>query len=310
MQVHFGVGRLKAEWLRAVVCIGTFDGVHLGHRAVIRKAVEDARERELPCALITFDRHPAAILAPDRCPKALAGLSRNLQEFASLGVSIAVVLPFDVELSQMSAERFLDEILRDALRAETLVVGHDFAMGHGRRGTPEWLAAHIPTDVVAPFHVEEERVSSSLIREAVESGEMEKATRLLGRPFAIEGVVVGGQRLGRQLGYPTANIARSFDQALPADGVYAARFRSETGVYNAALAIGLRPAVGGTARTIEAYLLDYPGDSLYGLAVELEVWRRLREERNFPSLDALKDQMAQDVELARRLLTPDLLITS
>jgi len=302
MQVHFGVGLLRAEWPRAVVCVGTFDGVHLGHQAVVRRAVDTAREQDLPCCVVTFDRHPAAVLAPSRCPKAIAPLQENLREIERLGVSVAVVLPFDAELSRMSADRFLDEILRASLKADNVVVGHDFAMGNGREGTTDWLSARIPTLVVEPFEIEGQRVSSSAIRQAVQDGEMETATRLLGRPFSITGVVVGGQKLGRQLGYPTANIARSFDQALPADGVYATRFRCEKGDYVAALAIGMRPAVGGDHRTVEAYLLDYPGDSLYGLSASLEVHHRLREERNFPSLEALKGQMAHDVEETRRLL--------
>lgn len=299
MQVHFGVGLLKAEWARAVGCVGTFDGVHRGHQAVIRRAVETAQSAELPCCLVTFDRHPAAVLAPDRCPKALASLEQNLEAFARLGVAVALVLPFDVALSQMSAQDFLNEILEARVRADRLVVGHDFAMGHRRQGTTDWLAERIPTEVVAPFELEGLRVSSSAIRQAVQEGEMELAARLLGRPFAIDGVVVSGQRLGRQLGYPTANLARSFDQVLPPDGVYAARVLWNGGAYDAALAIGTRPAVGGGDRTIEAYLLDYPGDSLYGLAVSMELRHRLREERNFPSLDALKEQMARDVLEAR-----------
>lgn len=301
MQVHFGTGSLHPEWARSVACIGTFDGVHLGHAAVISRAVATARAAELPCVLVTFDRHPACVLSPERAPGALAGLETNLARFRALGVSAVVVLHFDEALSHMPAQAFLDQILREGVRAEQLVVGHDFAMGRDRVGSTDWLAERIPTEVVPAFMVDGERVSSRAIRTSVESGDMARATEFLGRPYALEGVIVSGQRLGRQLGYPTANLARSFHQVLPIDGVYAGWFTSERGRYRCATAIGTRPAVGGGARTIESFLIDYPGDSLYGLSVQVEFHRRLREERNFPNLDALKVQMALDVAEAATL---------
>jgi len=302
MQVHFGVGLLRAEWRKAIACVGTFDGVHMGHQAVISEAVAQARRDELPCVLVTFDRHPAAILAPSRCPKTVAGLQENLQVFERLGASATVVLPFDAELSRMSAERFLREILIGAIKASSIVVGHDFAMGNGREGTADWLAARVPTSVVPPFEIDGVRVSSSAIRKAVSEGRMPDAARLLGRPFALSGVVVGGQKLGRQLGFPTANIARSFDQVMPADGIYAGWLSVSQGRYKAAVSIGVRPAVGGSDRSVEAYLLDYPGDSLYGMSVKLELVLRLREERNFPTLEELVCQIERDVEETRQKL--------
>ncbi len=302
MTVSFGLGALRAEWVRAVVCVGTFDGVHRGHQAVIGEAARQASAAELPLVLATFDRHPAAILKPDRCPKALAPLEENLREFAALGVSAAVVLPFDAAMAAMSADAFLEEVLRDSFRADRLVVGHDFAMGRGREGTAEWLAARLPTTVVAPFEMDGERVSSSAIRRAVATGDMTTAAHLLGRPFTLTGVVVGGQRLGRTLGYPTANLARTIDGALPDDGVYAAWFEGPSGRFPAALAIGTRPAVGGGPRSIEAYLMDYDGASLYGAACRIEVVARIRGEWNFPSLDALVERMGKDVEEIREAL--------
>lgn len=302
MQLHLGVGGLCPEWPEAVVCVGTFDGVHLGHEAVIRKAVMDARQRELPCVLVTFDRHPAAILAPTRTPKSLAPLQENLRRFEALGVGLTLVLAFDAELSRMSASRFLYEILIRTVRAGEIVVGHDFAMGNGREGTPAWLGKHLPTSVVPPFEIGGERVSSSAIREAVQAGDVRRAAAFLGRPYALTGVVVSGQKLGRQLGFPTANLARSVEQALPADGIYAGWFESATGRYQAAVSIGTRPAVGGGERTIESYLLDYPGTSLYGLSARLELHDRLRDEQDFPTIDGLIGQISADVEEARRRL--------
>jgi riboflavin kinase/FMN adenylyltransferase len=299
MLTHFGVESVLAEWPEAVACIGTFDGVHLGHRHVIGRAVELGRQTDRPSIVVTFDRHPAAILAPDRVPPAIATLGEDLRQFEALGVSAAVVLRFDAALAAMSAEEFLDRILQRALRATSLVVGHDFALGHERVGTPEWLSERIPTEVVPPFVLDGQRVASSEIRRLVAAGEVEGAAKLLGRPFAIEGVVVGGQKLGRTLGFPTLNLARSGGQVRPADGVYAGRCETSLGHFAAAIGVGVRPTVGGGERTIEAYLLDYPGDSLYGQAVRLEVLRRLRGEIRFDSLEDLRRQMASDVDQVR-----------
>lgn len=297
MQVHFGVELLRAEWPGAVVCIGTFDGVHLGHQEVVRAAVSRAAELEQPCVVVTFDRHPAAILNPSKLPKAIASLEENLVIFEKVGAAVTVVLPFDKALSETHAEDFFTTVLRGRLLADSVVVGHDFAFGKGREGTPEWLQTRIETVVVPPFEMDGKRVSSSEIRRAIEGGRIEDATRWLGRPFELPGVVVAGQRLGRQLGYPTLNLARSFDQVLPSDGIYAGNCLTRLGEFKAAISIGYRPAVQGTTRTIEAYLLDYPGESLYGSAVLLRFRHRLRDEMSFPNLDALKMQIAEDVKV-------------
>ena len=301
MQVHFGLGALSAEWPSAVACVGTFDGVHLGHQAVIRRAVERAYGAEQPCILVTFDRHPMATLRPGSQPKSLSSLEDNLREFARLGVSVAAILPFDKMLSEMSADEFLREILQGRLRASSIVLGHDFAMGKGREGTGSWLSGHLPTEVVPAFELDGKRVSSTAIRLSVSSGDVEQAETLLGRSYKVSGIVVPGQRLGRELGFPTANIGRSLDLALPADGVYGGRFCCSEGRYTAAISIGMRPAVNGKTRTLEAHLLDYPGGSLYGRSCHLEFWKRLRPEWDFPSLEALKEQICLDVEQVRGL---------
>lgn len=297
MQVHFGEELLRAEWKNAIACLGTFDGVHRGHQEVIATAVNHARERGLPCVLVTFDRHPAAILAPDRCPKPIASLSENLRMFERLGVSVALVLPFTRELSETTADRFLQDVLIGEVKTSMLVVGHDFAFGKGREGTTTWLQERIETVVVPPYEIDGQRVSSSIIRAAIEKGDMESVAHWLGRPFDIEGFVVGGQRLGRELGYPTVNLARSYSGVIPADGIYAGLAETSLGSFKAAISIGVRPTVGGTARTIEAYLIDFPETEIYGYSVRLEVHRRLREEIKFDSLEALKIQMAKDVDL-------------
>jgi len=299
MQVHFGVDLLDAEWDSAVACIGTFDGVHLGHQQVIATAVRHAEAHERPSVLVTFDRHPAHILAPERCPKAIASLHSNIEAFQALGVAVTLVLPFDYELSETAAEDFFDQILIDRIRAASIVVGHDFAFGHGRKGTPDWLRSRIETLVVPPFEIDGHRVSSSEIRKAIEAGNIGQANRLLGRSFEITGVVVSGEKLGRKLGYPTINVARSFDQILPPFGVYAGAARCSQGRFAAAINIGTRPTVGGAKQTIEAYLLDYPGEPLYGQSVSLEIHDRIRDEAKFDSIEELTRQIAKDVEFVR-----------
>ncbi len=301
MLVHFGTDLIDAEWDSADVCVGTFDGVHLGHQEVISTAVRKARDAERPCVLVTFDRHPAAVLAPHKKPPAVATLEQNLAVFRSLGVPVCVVLHFDEQLASVTAQRFLDEILVGRLKATEAVVGHDFAMGKGREGTAEWLSARIQTTIVPAFQVGGRRVSSSEIRKAVSEGDVVTAALLLGRPFAVQGVVVPGHKLGRQLGFPTINLARSADQVTLGDGIYAAMCRTSLGAFKAAVSQGVRPAVEGTQRTLEAYLIDFPGTSLYGQSVELFLHRRLREERGFASLDELKAQIASDVEQVARV---------
>lgn len=304
MQVHFGIDSLRAEWSRAVACIGTFDGVHCGHQRVISTAVGRANAQEDPCVLVTFDRHPATLLAPDRAPQAIADLQSNLKQFQELGVAVAVVLAFDRALSETSAQDFFDRILVERLRANAIVVGYDFAFGHDRQGTPGWLEERIATTIIPPFEIDGRRVSSSAIRQAITEGKVERAAEWLGRPFEIPGVVVPGRRLGRSLGFPTANLARSFDQVVPADGIYAGFLQTSQGDYRAAISIGARPFMKDQTPSIEAHLLDYPGHSLYGQSVALHVESRLRDQLDFPSQEALRDQIAEDVESIRKAWLP------
>ncbi len=299
MLILFGAAGLEPEWKATVLCIGTFDGFHLGHQAVIKTAVGIARAAELPCGLVTFDRHPAMTLAPHKAPQALSKPTDNLDLLRDLGVDLTVVLAFDRAMSEMSAEAFLGTILRAQLRGNHMVVGHDFAFGHDRLGTTDWLSTQIQTTVVPPFEMDGRRVSSSLIRSSLETGDLEAANRLLGRPFAIRGVVVKGDQLGRTLGFPTANIASPARHILPPDGVYAAEVTTPFGSYRGAISIGDRPTVNGDHRVVEAFLLDYPGHNLYGRAVTVNMWRLIREQRHLDSLEELKQWITKDVEAVR-----------
>jgi riboflavin kinase/FMN adenylyltransferase len=301
MQIQFGLSNFSPEWSEAVVCVGTFDGVHLGHQAVILQAVEVAREQGLPCCLLTFDRHPAATLAPDRCPPAILSLETRLKKFEELGIAVTVIQQFDYELSQIEAEDFLSKVLIDRFKAVQLVVGHDFAMGKGRKGDAEWLRARVATQVVPPFEVDGTRVSSSLVRALITKGELANAERLLGEPFTITGVVIRGDQLGRSLGYPTANVARGGPQVIPPDGVYAGTFKFGGRTFSAAVSIGTRPSVGGTDRRTEAYCLDYSGGEFYGESCVLELHEFVRGQESFDSLEELIEQIGRDTERIREL---------
>lgn len=302
MLIHIGLELLEPEWNESVVCIGTFDGVHLGHQALLHQAVSMAKERECPSIALTFDRHPAAILAPDRKPQSISTFDQDLRYLKNSGIAATLILPFDRALANTTASEFLNEILIGRLKCQQLVVGYDFALGKGREGTIDWLSSRIATHVVEPVLDEGVRVSSSAIRRAISEADFSQVTRWLSRPFALHGVVVGGQKLGRTLGFPTINLAKSADQIVPPDGVYAGRAHTSQGNFVAAISVGCRPVVDGQNRTVEAYLLDYPGDLLYGESVELEFWQKLRDEQNFSSLEDLKVQMSQDVERTKEIV--------
>lgn len=302
MQVHFGVDLLQPEWSQSIVCIGTFDGVHLGHQALIAASKERAAELGVPLALVTFDRHPAVTLMPDKAPEEIGSLGQNLMALRSFGIDLAVVLAFDHALAQTAASDFFQSILIDRLRAAGVVVGHDFAFGKGREGTFDWLSARIETRQIPAYEVDGLRVSSTAIRQAIVQGDLVLAAKLMGRLWSLEGIVVTGEQVGRTLGFPTANVARSRRQVVPGNGIYAGWARTPFGQFAAAISVGHRPTFGEHHRTIEAYLLDYPGHSLYGHSVEVAFTTKVRDELKFDSVDALVEQMHDDVAQIRAIL--------
>ncbi|MFM9872263.1 MAG: bifunctional riboflavin kinase/FAD synthetase [Fimbriimonadaceae bacterium] len=302
MLIHFGPDHLNPEWAGSVVCIGTFDGVHLGHQTLIKKTVELGHQKHLPSVVLTFDRHPAEILAPDHAPLPINTLDQNLDLINALGVSATVILPFNQKLADCPAEQFYQTILKNHLKAESIVIGHDFAFGHNRQGTPDWLQQRIETHILEPVEINHLRVSSSQIRHAIKTGNCEVAAQLLGRPFQIKAPIVAGQQLGRTLGYPTANLARSSNLCSLPHGIYACQAETPFGLFTAAASIGTRPTVQGTHPTIEAFLLDYTGESLYGHIIALDFHHRLRDELKFNGLEELKSQMAIDVQQTRQII--------
>ncbi|MDQ3849383.1 MAG: bifunctional riboflavin kinase/FAD synthetase [Actinomycetota bacterium] len=270
------------------VAVGTFDGVHLGHREVIRGAD----------TVLTFDPHPARVVAPHAAPRLLTTLERKAALIASLGVEELVVVPFDREFASRSAQQFVDDVLVGALRATLVSVGENFRFGHRARGDAALLRAddRFETREVELLEVDGEIVSSSHIRGLLLGGAVEYAGRLLGEPFAMAGEVVRGDARGRELGYPTANIVPDDAYVTPGHGVYAC---AADGNRPAAVSIGVRPTFDtGRGELVEAYLIDFDGD-LYGTRLELSFLKRLRGEKRFGSVDALVAQMARDVEAAR-----------
>jgi riboflavin kinase/FMN adenylyltransferase len=276
------------------VAVGTFDGVHLGHREVIRGAD----------TVLTFDPHPTAVIQPGAAPRLLTDPARKAQLIASLGVQELVVIPFDAAFMARSAQDFLDEVLVGALGATHVSVGENFRFGHKAQGDCELLRAddRFQTRVVELLEIDGEVVSSSHIRGLVLGGAVEYAGRLLGDPFTLAGEVAHGDERGRELGYPTANLVPNPAYVTPGHGVYAARATTSAGqTVPAAVSIGVRPTfVTGRGELIEAYQLDFEGD-LYDTRLELAFLKRLRGEKRFDSVAALVDQMALDVQSAREI---------
>jgi riboflavin kinase / FMN adenylyltransferase len=273
------------------VAVGTFDGVHLGHREVIAGAD----------TVLTFEPHPAAVVAPAGAPRLLTTLERKAELVGGLGVQELVVIGFDDEFAARSAQAFVDDVLAGTLQATHVSVGENFRFGHRAQGDVELLRAdaRFETRVVPLLEVDGEVVSSSHIRGLVLGGAVEYADELLGAPFTLSGEVVHGDKRGRELGFPTANLVPVDGYVLPGHGVYACRARTAAGdEYVAAVNVGVRPMfVTGRGELIEAFLVDFEGD-LYGTELRLEYLKRLRGEKRFPGVDALVEQMARDVEAA------------
>lgn len=297
-----GFDAISRDWPESTVCIGVFDGMHLGHRVIVQSTIDRARSDGRPSIAITFDRHPLAVLSPSTCPQNISTLDTNLEILEELGVDVVVVATFDVDFSRMPAEHFFQNVLIDKLHTREVVVGHDFGFGYKRKGTAEWLSERVLTHVLPAFERDGVRVSSSRIRELVAAGRITEAASLLGRNFSLEGVVVRGKRLGTELGVPTANLVPTINQVQPAPGIYAGRCSLRGANYAAAISVGYRPAVPGAGFAIEAHLLDFVGNDLYGQVISLEFVERLRDELSFDSMTALKKQMSVDIESARSVL--------
>jgi riboflavin kinase/FMN adenylyltransferase len=290
----------------AVVTIGVFDGVHLGHQALIRKVVERAEQLGVVSGCVTFSPHPEDVLRPDSDIAHLAAVEDRLEAIKALGVSEVEVLAFTPSLAKKSPEEFIDLLLK-RFRLVELWVGSDFALGRGRSGTPERLAAigrekGFEVCTFPPVVVGGQVVSSSRIRRLLAEGLVEEAARLLGRQYRLRGRVVPGDGRGRTLGFATANLSVPERMCVPDNGVYAVWARVDREEYRPAVAnIGVRPTFDGGARQIEVHLMDY-GEELYGRELAVDFVARLRSEQRFDSATALVEQIGKDVAHARALL--------
>ena len=280
--------------------IGSFDGVHRGHVDVIRHVVSGAAAHEAQPALITFEPHPRCVLDPANCPQTITTLQEKLALIEAAGIEHAIVLRFDRELASLSPQEFIDRLAR-VMDLRRWVIGYDFAFGRGRTGSAQWLREHgHQVDVIPPFQVEGRDLHSSEVRRLITAGDIEDANRLLGREYAMAGPVEAGDRVGRQLGFPTANIAVEPNKLIPAHGAYAGRVRAPEGNFVAALSVGYRPTFGGTQLRVEAFLLDFEGD-LYQQRLELSFVRYLHPDIKFPGPDELVTQLKKDVADTRRI---------
>ena len=290
-----------------VVTVGTFDGVHRGHWEVLLEIRRRALATGRRSVLLTFDPHPLRIVRPGQAPPLLTTPVEKKEILAESGLDYAVFLAFTPELSRYEPRRFVTEVLVGRLGVQELVIGHDHGFGRGRSGDAETLRQigqelGFGVDVVPPVMVNGQPISSSAIRAALQAGDAPAAARALGRPYSVRGLVVRGDGRGRQLGFPTANLAvASSEKLIPAAGIYAIRGITRAGSFGGALHLGPRPTFVGSPPTIELHLLGFDGD-LYGEEIRVDFVRRLRDVRPFDSVAALVAQMREDVEDARRVL--------
>ncbi|HJX61450.1 MAG TPA: bifunctional riboflavin kinase/FAD synthetase [Dehalococcoidia bacterium] len=298
--------RAAAPGRSAAVAIGVFDGVHRGHRHLIGHLVDRAGREGLARLVVTFHPHPRSVLRPETPVTYLCGLEERVELLQALGVDDVAVLAFTSELAQLSASDFVSLVVEE-LRMKLLVIGADFALGRGREGTTDVLAAiggevGFEVDVVPLLAASGEKVGSTAVRQALERGDMETVASLLGRSFALRGPVIKGAERGKGLGFPTANMAFGLDRALPAFGVYVTRAYLREGVFPAVTNVGLRPTFHEDKPTVETFILDFQGE-VYGQELRIELLHRLRGEIRFPSPEALREQIEKDVAATRAYLS-------
>jgi len=286
-----------------VLAIGNFDGVHLGHAALIRQLVAAAERLQLAPTVLTFEPHPREFFAPESAPARLTTFREKLELLSDLGVRQCMISPFNAAFAGLSADEFIEQVLVRGLKLKHLIIGDDFRFGRGRAGDFELLKAAgqrfgFTVEAMQSVTLDGERVSSSAVRRALAAGDMAHAARLLGRPYIIDGQVAHGDKIGRQLGFATANI-RIKHNPLPMTGVFAVEVRGLgdqplPGVAN----LGIRPTVGGTRPLLEVHLFDFDRD-IYGAHLSVRFVHKLRNEQRFPNFDALKAQIAADAVTAR-----------
>jgi riboflavin kinase/FMN adenylyltransferase len=300
---------LPAEARGGAVSIGNFDGVHRGHIAIVRRLLEWAQEVSGPAIVFTFDPHPVRLLRPEQCPPPLTWTERKAELLAAHGVDWIVAYPTDEALLELTADEFFSQIVVDSLAARAIVEGPNFFFGHNRQGTIERLrqltsTAGISLDIVPPVAVNGALVSSSRVRELIRTGNVEQAKDMLAAPYRIRGMVTHGAGRGAKIGFPTANLA-GVDTLLPEQGVYAGRAWVGTKAWPSAINLGPSPTFGDTSSRVEVHLIGY-SEPLYGQPLEVDFLVRLRDIRPFDSPQALVEQLARDVEHAKKVATAEI----
>lgn len=306
MNVIRAANELNSGSRKVCVAIGVFDGVHLGHQQVIRQTISDSQQHEAISVVVTFDCHPNSIVAPDRTPSLIYPLSKKLRVVESMGIDTTLLIHFDKTFSQISAEEFIRGLAHNFKNIHSVCVGSNFTFGHKRQGNVE-LLKKLGQELKFAVHglsavaLDGERVSSTRIRDAIRNGNLDAASQMLGRAYSLAGKIVEGDKVGRKLGFPTANLDVA-GLVLPPNGVYAAHAEVAGQTHRAAVNIGARPTMQNSTPQlhIEAHLLDFSGD-LYGQEMELTFVEKLRDEQKFPSPEALKQQIQKDIEAARKL---------
>ncbi|HZD18784.1 MAG TPA: bifunctional riboflavin kinase/FAD synthetase [Actinomycetota bacterium] len=308
MERLHGIEALPAGAGRTVVTVGFFDGVHLGHRAVLERTVAAAGERGLPSVAVTFDRHPREILTPGEEPRLLTTVERKAKLIADIGIDVLVVLAFTREFSRWPADRFVADVLVDGLRAGHCVMGANFTFGHRAAGTMDELASRgrelgFTVESVGLLELDGRVVSSSSIRGSLATGDLAWPRQALGRRFVLDGTVVPGAGRGHELGYPTANLRTWPRLLLPGRGIYAGRAIVDGRAHVAAIDVGTNPTYGTEPLHVESFLLDFRGN-LVGREMSVEFWAYLRPEERFDRAADLIAAMDEDVRRTRELVTP------
>ena len=300
MNIIHAANELKPAGRKVCLAIGFFDGVHLGHQQIIRQTITDARQHDALALVLTFDRHPNTVVAPDHVPPLIYSLPQKLRAIESLGADTLLLIHFDETFSGQTGEDFIRSLARDVGQIQSLCVGADFVFGHKRSGNVallKKLGGELGFHVhgLAAVSLDNEIVSSTRIRELIRAGDLDTVSQMLGRPYAISSRVIHGEHLGQQLGFPTANLDPT-GLALPPNGVYAALTCVSGRPYRTALNIGFRPTVAQKSKMvhIEAHLLDF-SDNLYGEELEVQIAEKLREERKFSSKSGLQEQIGRDI---------------
>ena len=310
MQFWSSLAAVPAACSPSVVTVGKFDGVHLGHQELLKTARDIAAAHGFTAVCVTFDRHPDALLAPHRLQPSIIGPTQKAELIAADGVDAMLELPFDEALANLAPRDFVEQILVTALNAKHVVVGEDFRFGCRGAGTVQLLTElgaefGFEVSAIAPVLVDGQRVSTSLVRQLLDAGEVGIAARLLGRAHSTRGPVEHGLKLGRQLGFPTANIARSAEGFLPLDGIYAGWLITDGTRYPAALSIGINETLQAVPRVLEAHVLDRDDLDLYDKTVTVEYTSFLRHPAKFSGMEELISAIRQDCDAIREILTRD-----